>query len=277
MSMRLLLSFLVLGSLTQLAPGQVSAADTVETWAVGPTDAEFHFGSRGLGLDSTERNVFGAAQFGYGIIPRFSAYVGTVLEGNGDMASGGSNMFLGVFGTPLDTDHVDLDLLLHAETTHPSDFAVSPALELNLDLEPDLALAGLYLRAGLPILARGATPPHADTNTSGVDLQVTAGVYWTVAPSHQILLEVENCVHLDGVDSLGTQEADGKGPTRGGASAAAEEGRRWDAPAVAVGYNVTVHPSIEILSEIRWTTPKDAEPSSYEVLCGFIATLPSSR
>ena len=51
----------------------------------------------------------------------------------------------GIFGTPVDSDHFDLDLFLDASFS-PDEFGLTPALELNFDLAPDLEVWGVYIR-----------------------------------------------------------------------------------------------------------------------------------
>jgi hypothetical protein len=137
-----------------LIPIPSLAVDTLETFDEGAWDIESY-------LEIGSRSLTGDCLIGYGIRDRLSAYVGTT----------GSDLYLGVFGSPLETDHFDLDILLGAGE---SEFLL--AVEMNYDADPDQGSWGVYLRTGIP---------------SGSGLLFNPGAYLTVADGHQVLLECD--------------------------------------------------------------------------------------
>ena len=227
------------------------AADTTETWDVGATDVDFYTGFNGLGLSRSDQEIFGNILFGYGLIPDFSAYAGMDIHANGCLGNGETTFNLGVFGTPVDTTHFDLDLFLDFSSTGMKNFAVTPGLELNYDYMPELAKWGVYLRLNTPI--------HSNNKGNGidVDMDTVVGVYWTIQPSHQILMEFNTTFHP-------------------GASI-------WvDIGGIAFGYNVDLYQwgngcGIEMINQVSVDIPGSVEPWSGALMTGLIATLPSSK
>jgi hypothetical protein len=134
---RMLLPILLIGASIFPLPDDGKAADTVETWDMGATDVDFYTGFDGIGERSTNRTVYSDIMLGYGIIDRLSAYVGTTLQGNEFFGDSQARIYLGVFGTSVDTDHFNLDLFLDISAGGPalSEFRVAPAVELNYDLD----------------------------------------------------------------------------------------------------------------------------------------------
>ncbi len=229
-----------------LVPG-VYAADTVETWDVGATDVDFYIGMEGVGRGKMDRGFYTDMMLGYGLIPGLSSYLGVCLEGDG-VLSGGSTLYAGVFGTVIDSDHFDVDVFF--DTTLEGALAgvltLTPAVELNFDVKPDLEAAGVYLRFGLPV--------HAGEDADGVKfhLEGTAGFYWTLSEGHQVLLEYSYSIH--------PFPPAGKGHVESGT--------------VALGYNVCISEALELITEVHASAPWDS-PGEVGVMVGFIATLPS--
>lgn len=234
------------------APPAARATDTVETFDVGATDFEFYTSVEGLGLAAAEDRAFGGELvLGYGIVERLSAFLGTSLTGDGHLTGGAASPYVGVFGTPVDTDHVDFDLFLQVgldgEQLH-----IGPSLELNFDADPDQLSWGLYLRSGLDIAGadEGGGSGFGDLAWA---MEATVGAYWTVHEGHQILAELDTAIPLHPRD----------------------ESRPVDLGGVAIGYNVAVHDSIELVSQVWLDLPQeDGEPISAAFLVGFIASLP---
>jgi hypothetical protein len=202
--------------------GRAEAADTVETWPEAEHDVEIYAGFQGLGLCRHERGLVADVLLGHGLAHRFSGYLTASMAMNDRLDDGFAGMSLGVFGTPLDTDHVDLDLLmdLAASGEQGGLVAMMPGLELNLDLRPDLALAGAYLRAGLPLATRlgGRADPILCVLT-------TLGAYVTLGRIHQILVEYDMRFHLRPRSEV-------------------------ELGGVAVGYNVLVHEALELIGQV---------------------------
>lgn len=232
------------------------AADTVETWEVGATDLDYYVGYDGLALDDAVQGcIWSDIMLGYGLVEGLSAYVGLTFEADGQLADRAAQAYFGVFGTPLDSDHVDLDLFLDFAVGGPDDDAlhVMPSLELNLDLEPDLQLAGLYVRSGLHLSGTQTHGPTSGGSSPGgpdAHVELAAGAYWTVAQGHQLLAE------LDGSYPVVSETEEG-----------------LEIGGLSLGYNVEVHRSLELISEVGVDVPEDDELLSGSVMLGLIATM----
>lgn len=239
-----------------LAAARAHAADTTETWDAGATDIDFYLGLDGVGRAQYEKTAFGELMLGYGIVERFSAFLGAALESNEVFADGAGAFFLGIFGTPLDTDHVDLDLFFRVGAGGPgfSEIEVTPALELNVDAHPERRSWGLYLRAGVPLFGRdtGDTRMHHEL---GLRCEATVGAYYTLAGRHQLLLEHDVVWH----------------------PRPSAEDRPFEVGGLALGYNVTLSRAIELINQIYFDLPQAGEPAAFGVMSGFIATLPAAR
>ncbi len=231
------------------------AADTMEVFDVGATDAELYVGYDGLGITRASSSTFTEAVIGYGVAPRLSMFLAAGLEATGALTEGTQALTVGLYGTPLETKHVDLDLILQVGGTTDGGYEVMPAIELNLDAEDELALWGVYLVAGVPVHAPQLHESVVKPSRSGdveLDLLLRLGTYWTVAPRHQVLLELDGAVHAMG-STLGSVA---------------------DLGGVALGYNVTLTDTFELISQIRTDLPSGpSEPWSAGVSAGFIATL----
>ena len=245
-----------------LSSRAVFAADTVETFDVGATDVDFYVGVDGLGNERYEKTLYTDMMLGYGLIPGFSAYFGAAGESNECFGDGSGNLYFGVYGTPLDSDHVDLDLFLGSDIA-PGAFSLMPSLELNFDLEPDLALWGVYVRLGEVLTGRDTSLPD-DEETVRVDesrtrfqfapvTELTFGTYWTVAEGHQLLLEYDMAfAHRP------------------------DEGERGaEIGGLALGYNVALGDAIEMINHLALDLPQGGENLSVGIGTGIIVTLPS--
>lgn len=239
---------------SMLVTGHVRAADTVETWALGPTDVELFAGYEGLGLGPGDRGLHLELLQGFGIVERFSAYIGAGLGPCGDPLAA---FHAGTFGTVLETDHLDLDLFFDISSSGPglAGLSVGPAFELNVDARPDLALVGIYLRAGAPVSGfRLSSKPHPG-HRPHVAIQLLLGGYWTVAPAHQILVEADAAFH--------PLERAGERPAEVGGA--------------ALGYNVILHPAVELVTELFLDIPQTGRSFSASVTAGIILTRPFDK
>lgn len=228
-------------------PGQ--AADTLEPFDHGASDVEVYLGVDGLGSSAADHAPYVDMFLGYGVAERFSAGLGLTLETNGYFQSSSAAFLAEVFGTPLDTDHVDLDIVLDAALSTGDDiFHLSPFFELNLDVEPDQASWGVYLRGGLEI--NGA---ESDGDTSPeVSLLALVGLYWTVHEGHQLLLEADAGTRLRHHD----------------------DSESFQPGSVVLGYNVTIHPSIELISHVFADLSDVADGDvTAGLMLGFLGTL----
>ena len=209
------------------------AADTVEAFDAGALDLESHIGIESLSQPTT--GVASELVLGYGVADRLSATVALELE---DASVAG--VAAGVIATALDTDHLDLDLLLTLGAGPPSlgTIALAPAIELNLDRSPNLGSYGLYLRLALPLEA----PLDGPDRPLRVRLEAVGGAYVTLATRHQLLLE-----HESSLDDPGT---------------------------LALGYNVTLDDTWQLVSAARFGLPFAGEPATVGLVFGVIVTLP---
>ncbi len=235
------------------APRSASAADTTECFAVGPTDFEFYLSMAGLGLPASDQRLGSQIVLGYGLTQRLSGYLGTVLSADGNMVRGSSEIAAGIFGTPLDTDHLDLDVFLEFSNDELDEFTTGPSLELNWDARPDQTTWGLYARSGLAI--SGSITLAGSRRTS--DLELTMGAYWTVAPGHQLLVE------FDGA----------RKDNAGGHSPLHDSEKEWTTGGWAVGYNAAINKTMELISQAYLDVPGDEESYSWGLMLGFIATM----
>ncbi len=235
-------------------PSYARANDTVETWDVGATDVDFYLGYDGIGAPRDERATSADLMLGYGLVPNLSAYLGATIEADMDLAAE-PTVYLGVFGTLVDTDHVDFDLFLDVSAGGPglSSAEIAPSFELNLDASPDLATWGGYLRAGLVAYGR-AEDENPEAGSVGVALDLNPGVYVTVADGHQVLLEYDMRLHAN-------PEEDEEAVSVGG---------------VALGYNVTLSDALELITQAHVSIPTGGEGAAGGVVVGFIATLPAA-
>ena len=239
-----------------LSTAPAMAADTIEHWDIGATNVDFYVGYDGMGLPAAERVLWGNIMYGYGIVDRLSAYLSVTLEGDGEFANGALGTNLGVYGTPVETNHVDLDLFLDFGLGGDDVLEIRPSFELNLDTVNDLRQFGVYLRSGVLVSARGLAGQPKGQTAYGIalDLEATLGMYWTVAPDHQLLAEVD-------LSYAFMEQGDAN--------------TRFDFGGVALGYNVFLHKQVEMINQVYLDIPQDGEPFAVGFFTGFIATLPA--
>ncbi len=238
----------VLAGLSTLAP-LARAADTVEPWDEGYADVDHYWGYDGIGLYRSERGVYGDMMLGWGVGHTLSPYLGMTMAGDGALNNLSVEPYLGVYGTPLDTDHMDLDLFMDFG---PGDgaLAITPAFELNLDLAPDQADCGLYLRTGFPITGRTNPADPDDPGKTVFAIEPLLGFYKTFGDS-QVLVEVDMTIRPD----------------------AAEGERDTEIGGVALGFNYTLSDTVELINQVAMDVPQGDEKVSFGVFTGFIATL----
>ena len=235
------------------------AADTVEAWAVGATDVDYYVGADRLRRSRAERTVYTDIMLGYGLVEGLSAYLGICMEGNGYLTTGAPALYTGLFGTIVETDHVDFDLFLDVSAGGPglSELVLTPAFELNVDMDPDMLSWGAYLRFGLPLIGQ-STPvtgdPGALTHDTLVHVEPVLGAYWSPRAGHQLLVEVDGLMHAT--------------PSRGE--------RPLDLGGVALGYNVALGDAIELITQVQVDIPLGDELFDFGGMIGIIATLPGA-
>lgn len=235
-----------------------TAADTVEPFGIGASDVELYLGVEGIGLDRYEKTLFGDILLGYGLLERLSAYLGTTLEANEAFGDGAATIYGGIYGTPVDLPHFDLDLFLSISGGGPglSELRLTPAVELNGDVDPDMRSFGVFLRVGSSVFGRDVTPlgdEASPTFKTAVDIWTTVGTCFTIRDRHQLILEVDMTFR----------------------PAPSVEERSVEVGGMAVGYNVILHDAIEMITQISFDIPQSGESFSVGLFTGMIVTLPS--
>ncbi|MBK8480566.1 MAG: hypothetical protein IPL40_05265 [Proteobacteria bacterium] len=241
-------------------PSRCCAADTIETFAAGGYDLELYGGMFGLASASEGRGrpkPHGRSELilGYGLVDWLALCVGTTLHGRDDAyPDGDAAGYLLLVATPLDTDHLDLDLQLAVALAGPGlrELRYRPELELNVDLRPGLSLGGLYLRLGVPVdgIRPSASGAASAANTT-VDLATILGLYLTVASRHQLLLEYDATYHFRPESGAPPAEVGG----------------------VALGYNVVLNGKLELIHQVTLDLGQGGRLSAVGASVGFIVTL----
>ncbi len=238
------------------------AADTTETFDIGATDFEFYLGFDGIGLGEYEKSISAEGVAGYGLVENLSAYLAISGAGNEYFSNGEWGLAIGFFGTPLDSEHVDIDLFLEAGISQ-DDFSLIPALELNFDLDNDQSSWGLYFVVSEVLSGREKTSKTTQTEDDDSSTEyefapmteLTAGTYWTVGEGHQLLLEYD----------------------MGFAHNPSEDERDIEIGAVALGYNVVLNDAIEMINQVTFDIPQEDEEFSIGISMGIIVTLPTGQ
>ena len=237
-----------------LVAGPALAADTVETFDVGATDLEFYVGLDGVGPKQQDRTLSTEFVVGFGIVDGLSLYTTGALEANHRFVDGSAGLGVGLFGTPLDTDHFDIDLVLDVSAggDHFTELAVAPMAEFNLDLDPEMGSWGLYVRAGAEIAGQ---PTEQGDEAAGpaVAVLLNPGTYLTIAGRHQVLLEYDMAI----------------------APRTADQEAGVDVGGLALGYNVTLADPFELVTQVAVDIPQEGEQAEVGFAVGFVATLPS--
>ena len=235
-----------------LLPVQAFAGDTYETIDKDTIEIlpSFTLDSLGDGNPS----VYTSLGFVYGVFDGLN--IGATIGYGSDegMAGGSADLGINILWTPLDTDHFDLDVMADFEFNTADGYTITPGIELNYDLKPDLSLWGLYLRFGLPIhgeYVAGHTAEGEETNvaTSDLGISLTLGTYFTIADIHQILLEGGLSI-----DNLANNLGD----------------RGISSPFVSVGYNVYITDTFEFTTELAFNIPYGEDDFSATFTVGGI-------
>lgn len=241
--------WMILGSTTP-----ARAADTTETWDQGWFNVESFLGVDGLGRGvAADRLSTLEFMAGYGILDDFAVFMPMAIELDGHFRSPLGRVGLGVFGTPVNTRFVDLDLFLEVGVGGAGfkEWYVMPSLELSLDAHPERLTWGVFLQAGLPIHGR----PSEAGGGSGPTFAVATvlGAYWRPHPDHELVVEFDTMFH----------------PIH-----ASDPPRRVEAGGVALGYNVTLSERVELLSQVSADVPQGGDRWGVGVRFGFILSLP---
>ncbi len=236
----------------------VFAADTIEPFGPGLSDLEAYVHIlENPGGGETGRAVLAETISGYGFTPRLSGAFGVSWEGVPGQSSSTTALAGTLFGTLVDTPHVDLDAYLGAGAPLDGSRTIEavPGLEINLDFGPDQAVAGAYLRVEWPL---GVPVSSGDARTARpgrIPAEVTClvGAYVTLGEGHQLLVELPAGVSLE----HGILRAD------------AIPGE------IVVGYNARVAGAVELITQVavEWASVEtQGLAASSGVMLGVIVT-----
>ena len=169
---------------------QAYAGDTTElidhgTLEIDPTLSltNIHDGKPGF---SSELSL------GYGVTDFLTTSIAFTQSSAEALADSDLAVTLGFLSTPLDSDFFDIDVMLDFSLeglgAGPASYAVTPGLEFNFDLDPDMSSWGLYLRLGLPIHSEHIIDLKSDDESlkTDLDLEFTLGTYLSFGDIHQI-------------------------------------------------------------------------------------------
>ena len=229
--------------------GRALAADTTEPLDLGFSDFEFYLTRAGLGSAGADQMVAGEMILGVGLTSRVYGYLATVLAADSHLASSSTDLGCGLYASARDGQHFDLDFMfdLAAPTSADGPLSLRPSCEINWDACPDLASYGIYSRLGTTFYGEELD----DRSRRLTDLDLTLGAYWTLSPKKHLLLEYLVVKRDEAV-------SDGN----------------WDGDSVALGLNVLVIDSLELINQISFTLPEDGEDSTVGLMVGIISTLP---
>lgn len=249
----------------------VHAGDTLELFDPGVSDFELYFGYGGAGKGEPERSAAVETLIGIGITDRLSGYASASGEFNERFGEGAGALGFGIFSTPVDTDHFDLDIgfdvtvgNLGGGSSGPvghsgAEPSFTPFVELNLDSDPEMSGYGIY--AYIEHTLDGEQRPLFDHMgralgdfTLSQRTGLTVGAYCTMLHGHQAFLNHHMSFNHTPEDGERTVEIGG----------------------VALGYNFFVKADVlEIITEVNFGIPQDGEDFGVDFLLGIIATLPS--
>ncbi len=252
-------------------PGNPShALDTLEPFDIGLSDFEAYAAFVGAGKPEPERGISADTLLGIGITKRFSGQVYGGGESNQKFTEGSGFFGFGVFGTPVDTDHFDMDIGMNITigglgTGEPgpadhfqAQFTFTPYVELNLDSDPEMNGYGLFLVVEETLGGRDESRFN-DLNEEIRDFTLTPGTalllagYYRVAEIHELLLGYEMAFDYDAPEGEKTVDVGG----------------------IALGYNVILTDAVELITEVYFDIPQPGEYFGVDFMVGFIATLPS--
>lgn len=242
------------------------ALDTVEPYGKGVGDVELYAGYEGVRRPASERKVAASSILGYGVLDALNAYAVLGVGADGRLANGEGALALGLVGTPLDTNHVDLDLGLEAGLSGVGlgDFALTPCLELNFDTHPERSGFGIFLTAATALTSRiydttrrdGTTHTHHEI---AAQTALSLGASYVFLERHELLAAWTSLVNAN----VACQE----NPAR--------TEPRWEPGKAAIGYNVKISDEMEWIAEFSYEWPKRSVRGAFGGLTGFIVTIPA--
>lgn len=227
-------------ALLTFGAGNALAGDTNEMLDTGAVEAAPYLSLTNLhdgkpGFDSSVTLGYGVADF-VTLFTTFDAYTETALT------DAGFAFNIEALFTPLDTENVDLDLLLDFDLNSSfGSYSITPSFEFNYDSADDQSGFGLYLRMGLPIYSDSDTEEGEEYTAehhvkSDVALTLTIGGYVSFVEGQQLFLE-------GGFSAVNLAKNLGK--------------RGVNEGFVSLGYNFMVADTTELITEVKINIPSE--------------------
>lgn len=222
-----------------ISPVSVYGADTVETWDTGATDIELYYDLSKFDGKNSLSNSSSNFLIGYGLIDNLSGYLSHSISSFYTETSVSNTLNFGIFGTPVKKGSFQMDLFLDFESSG----TLTPAFELNYNLNPDMSGRGFYLRGYIPV---NSANEYKFINS-------ILGFYCTFSAAHQFLLEI----NVDYNDKL--------------------EEDKFNANTISLGYNIGLVENFELITQLTLNVPKDDESPSGGFMIGFVSTIPAAK
>jgi hypothetical protein len=219
------------------------SADTIEVYGLGFSDLEQYFSVNGMGSGGAERSS--SAQFiaGYGLTNDISGYVSISGVGNQSVADSASNASAGAivkfYDNYLFKIHGLLDVSFDKVAQPMIDFGYYPNH------------FGAYTRLGMTFIG-GVEGVHFENF-------LVLGVRYLIADGHEVLTEMDLCwKHVPSpFDEFGVPN--------------------WEMGKVALGYNVVLTNSMELITEISFDLPSTrVEKTTVGLMTGLVISLQSN-
>ncbi len=210
--------------------------DTTENLSKGNTDLGIY--TNFSGIDTDQKSVGFEACLGYGITDYLTAYVGigeTATDKLLQPEGYGSYRYAQLISTVLNSDHLDIDLTF----TMASGMTLTPAIEINYDIEPDMAFAGLYSKVQHNIMGEGSEAGKDDRLLNATN--VAFGAYYAPTENLQLLVQYDMTFNHTDVDGV----------------------RDLDIGSIAVGANYCINDNIELIVDFGADIPQDDEDIAY--------------
>ena len=247
----------ITGAVLALLVTPAAALDTVEPYDAGATDAEYYLGYGGMGQAAADRELSNEIVLGYGLMDGFATYLGTCVAVDQQYFRGESSLCFGLIGTPLETDHVDVDLALDVGAAGDGlgTLSLSPMAEVNYDHDPEMGSWGLYLRGGYSAYGGSGDPALGSSSARRlVDFTVNPGAYLRLTERHELLVEYDRTMGV-GDDRTADETVHG----------------------FAIGMNSLVTPSLELVTQLHRDVPRTGQDATWSFTLGFIAGLPTGN
>jgi len=239
-----------------------TTVNTYELYDVGATDFELYMDFTGLGLGKYEKTISTSALLGYGFNDRFSGYFYGIAMANEYFNEASGGLGFGLLSGLIQTERIELDLIFNIETFAFSSFSLNPFIEFNYYFDKEKwRNSGFYIWLGETITGRDDSTPDDPTTTTieaVTDYSIIASTdllfaaYYSLYEKHRLLLQFDmlfNHYTNPGEDIVGI----------GG---------------VALGYNVFITDTIELLTSLSFDIPQEGEDFSVGIGAGLVIGMP---